>query len=347
MNGCHRKPTMKDIAEATGYSINTVSRALRGEKNIAPETLQKILQAKEQLGYISNTLASSLRTGHSKTISVILGDVANPFFGIQMSEVESRARMYGYASFLQTTSENDNLERNMIQSAINRSVDGILLCPCQKSETNIRYLLSTGIPFVLFGRRCHTMETDYVVCNDEMGGYQATSALLRKGHTRILLLQGPPYVSSAYERKLGYLRAHAEAGLEADPRLIRETPIMGESNEALYKQILSEDLGFTAVFAFSDLIAWNFWRFLNSRGYSVPKDFSIVGFDNIQSRLPVPLNLTSVDSHKEKISTIAVDILVQRMRSMGTMKPIQTVIDPELYLGETVGKPALHGSGKE
>lgn len=340
MNGGHRKVTMKDIAEATGYSVNTVSRALRGEKNIAPQTLQKIWDARARMGYVSNTLASSLRKGYTNTISVILGDVANPFFGIVMSEIESRARMYGYASFLQTTSENESLERSMILSAVNRSVDGILICPCQKSDENIRYLASLNIPFVLLGRRCDTIETDYVICNDELGGYQATSALIEKGHRRILMLQGPSYISSARERMAGYLRAHAEAGLAPDMRLIREGSIMGANNTLLYEQILSENLGFTAVFAFSDLIAWDFWRFLNSRGYSVPEDFSLVGFDNIQSRLSIPLSLTSINSYKERVSTEAVDILVRRMRSQSASEPIQTVVDTSLFKGNTLSAPA-------
>ena len=338
MNNMRRKVTLKDIAEATGFSVNTVSRALRGEKNIAPATLKKIQDAQSRMGYISNTLASSLRKGYTNTISVILGDVSNPFFGVVMREIEARARMYGYSSFLQTTSENEGLELDMIQSAINKSVDGILICPCQKSDRNIRYLASLEIPFVVMGRRFDTIETDYVVCNDELGGYQATRALIEKGHRRILMLQGPPYISSARERLAGYLRAHAEAGIEPDPRLIREGSVMGKDNEAMYERIMAEQLGFTAAFAFSDLIAWDFQGFLRSRGYSVPEDFSLVGFDNIHSRLPVPLNVTSIDSNMEKVSIEAVDMLVRRMRTQSAPEPMQVVIDTSLAPGDTVRK---------
>ena len=336
MNNGRKKVTLKDLAEATGFSVNTVSRALRGEKNIAPDTLRKIQDARASMGYINNTLASSLRRGYSNTIAVILGDVSNPHFGAMMSEIEQRARMYGYSSFLQTTSEDERLEFSAIQSAINKSVDGIILCPCQQTDANIRYLEQLGIPFVLIGRRCDTVKTDYVICNDELGGYQATRALIDQGHTRILMLQGPENISSSRERYAGYLRAHAEAGLAPDPALARHGSVMGKNNEALYEQILSEDLGFTGVFAFSDLIAWDFWRFLHGRGYSVPRDFSLVGFDNIQSRLSIPFELTSISSHKGRMSTEAVDVLVRRMRSMGGAEPIQVVIDTTLAPGETV-----------
>lgn len=338
MNNTRKKVTLKDIAEATGFSINTVSRALRGEKNIAPETLQKIQDARLRMGYINNTLASSLRRGYTNTIAVILGDVSNPHFGVMMSEIEARARMYGYTSFLQTTDENEALELSAIQSAMNKSVDGIIICPCQQSDKNIRYLDSLGIPYVLIGRRCETVAADYVICNDELGGYQAAKMLIQNGHERILMLQGSANISSAHERLEGYLRAHREAGLAVDERLIREGSVMGQNNNALYEQIMEEDLHFTGVFAFSDLIAWDFWRFLHNNGYRVPEDYSIVGFDNIQSRLSVPFNLTSISSHKGRMSVEAVDVLVRRMRAQDNLPPAQVVIDTTLAQGETVRK---------
>ena len=336
MHNGRRKVTLRDLAEATGFSVNTVSRALRGEKRIAPETLQKILEAQARMGYIHNTLASSLRRGYTNTIAVILGDVSNPHFGVMMSEIEARARARGYAAFLQTTSEDEALERAAIQSAVNKSVDGILICPCPQSGQNLRTLASLGIPFVLVGRRSAAVDADYVICNDELGGWQATRALIERGHRRILMLQGDPEISSARERLAGYRRALDEAGIEYDPRLVREGSVMGKDNEALYAQILSEDLGFTAAFAFSDLIAWDFWRFLHGRGIEVPRDLSLVGFDNIQSRLSIPIGLTSIRTYKGRMSVEAVDLLVRRMRGEGDPAPARVVIDTALAPGETV-----------
>ena len=152
-NTMRRKVTLKDIARATGHSGNTVSRARRDKDDISPETRRKINQVKREMGYINNTLASSLRRGYTNTLAVILGDISNPHFGIMMSEIEACARNCGYSAFLQSTNEDETLEREAIESALNRSVDGIILCPCQKSEENIRHLQSLGIPFVLIGRR--------------------------------------------------------------------------------------------------------------------------------------------------------------------------------------------------
>ena len=337
MNGrdTRRKVTLRDIAQATGYSVNTVSRALRDKDDIALQTRQKIRQVQQQMGYINNTLASSLRRGYTNTIAVILGDISNPHFGIMMSEIEARARSYGYSSFLQSTSEDEQLERAAIESALNRSVDGILLCPCPGSGDNIRYLQDMGVPFVLIGRRFDGIPTDYVVCDDETGGYLATMALLRRGHRRILTLQGAPRISSARERLTGYRRAHAEMGVPVDERLIAEGFVIGENNGARYEALFAQAPDFTAVFAFSDLIAWDFWRFLRGKGLRVPEDISLVGFDHIQSRLSSPFDLTTIRSYKKKLSTQAVDVLMQRLRGEST-EPVQLVIETSLHEGETV-----------
>ena len=118
---------------------------------------------------------------------------------------------------------------------------------------------------------------------------------------------------------------------------------MGEKSDDLYEHILSRDLGFTAVFAFSDLIAWDFWRFLHSKGYTVPEDFSLVGFDHIQSRLYIPYELCSVCSHKKLMSVETVDVLVRRMRGEGEEKHEHRVIETALIPGETVKKIVVRG----
>ena len=343
MRDGRQKVTLKDIAQATGYSINTVSRALRGKDDIAPETREKIEQTQKEMGYIINNLASSLRRGYSNTIAVILGDISNPHFSIIMSDIELRARSYGYGAILMTTNEDEELEMNAIQSALNKNVDGIILCPCQKSDANIRYLQSVGVPFVLIGRRFDSLDTDYVICDDEMGGYLATKELIRNGHKRILMLQGAPYISSARERLAGYIKAHEEAGLPTDMALVCEGSVMGEKSNAYYEQIMSRNMGFTAVFAFSDLSAWDFWRFLHLKGYNVPEDFSLVGFDHIQSRLYIPYELSSVCSHKKLMSVETVDVLVRKMRGETGEEHEHRVIETAIVRGETIRNVTENG----
>lgn len=234
------------------------------------------------------------------------------------------------------TNEDEKQEMEAIQSAVNRSVDGIIICPTQKNTRNIEYLKSTGIPFVLIGRKFKNIDTDYVVCNDELGGYQATKELLDKGHRRILLLHGPMYISSAEERLDGYKRAYREIGAEYDEELIQEVPVtLSHSNQKRYKEILNRK-NFTAIIAFSDMLAWEAWSYLLDNGVDVPDQCSIIGFDHIQSRMKLPFKLTSVSTYKGQMSTKAVELLVKRIKDDDISGFQHEIIDTKIAAGETV-----------
>ncbi len=335
MKPMKRNVTLKDIAVKTGFSVNTVSRVLRGKPEIADKTRETIVSVAKEMGHVRNMLASSLRSGFSNTIAVILGDVSNPHFAIMMSEIEQHARSKGYTSFLINTGEDEKSELDAIYTALNQSVDGIIICPTQKSMHNIDFLRERQIPFVLIGRRAPN--TSYVICNDELGGYQATRYLLDHGHREILHMGGPGYISSAVDRKNGYLRAMKEAGLEARPELMVEVPATAtnDCSETL-ERLLRNKIQFSAIFAFSDVIAWKCWSCLQRRGLRVPEDISIVGFDYIQSRLELPFPVSSISSHKRHMSTTAVDVLIAAMQSRNAQKYEQIIIDTSLIEGQTV-----------
>lgn len=329
--------TLKDVAEAAGYSVNTISRALRGKDDIAQETRDRIKQVAGELGYINNTIASSLRLGYTNTIAVILSDVSNPHFSIMMKEIEAHARQLNYFSFLINTDENEELEREAIQSALNKNVDGIILCPTQQSTDNIEFLRATGVPFVLIGRYFKQLATDAVICNDKLGGYQATKYLLEQGHRDILMLRGPTYISSAVERQEGYMLALKEFRVPFRPELVQEVPITDSGCAAALRHMEREGVTYSAVFAFNDMLAWEVWAYQLEAGRQVPKDCSIIGFDHIQSRLVLPFRLSTICSYKGRMSTAAVDLLASRMRGEETAAASRTVIiDTALEEGDTV-----------
>jgi len=332
-----KNATLKDIAEATGYSINTVSRALRDKEDIAIATRQKIKSTAHEMGHVNNMIARSLRLGYTNTIAVIISDVSNPYFAITMKEIEVCARQHGYITFIINTNEDNESELEAIQASLNKNVDGIILCPAQKSERNIQYLKEKNVPFVLVGRRYTQIGTDYVVCNDKLGGYQATSYLLDQGHKNILMLSGPTYLSSAIDRLDGYRHALTDRNMNINQDLIWEVPVITQGFDEIMEKILNRKIKFTAIFAYSDIIAWAAWSFLYKKGYTVGKDFSLVGFDYIQSRFVFPYQLSTINPHKEKISKTAVEILLKRIKGEQSQDQYLTsIVDTELIEGETV-----------
>lgn len=306
------KVTLKTVAQETGFSVNTVSRALKDRPDISGETKDIIKAKAMELGYIENMLASSMRSGLTNTIAVILSDIINPHFAIIVKDIVEYLRQYNYTAFVMTTDEDANLEFQVIKAAISRNVDGVIICPTQQSTDNIRFLKQSGVPFVLIGRYFKELETNYVICNDRMGGYQATKYLLNLGHKNILFLNADPYISSSIERQAGYEQALKEAGIRLRDSLIYNVPVLGNF-ETCFEQIFSNTVDFTAIIAFSDMLAWEVMSYLEESGYSVPTDMSVIAFDDLQSRYILPLHLTSVTAYKGKMARTAIEILLRKI----------------------------------
>jgi LacI family transcriptional regulator len=306
--------TLKDIADKTGFTINTVSRALKDKDDISQVTKTLIQSTANEMGYIGNTLAGSLRSGTSKTIAVILGDISNPYFSIITKEIERKASSYGYCVLILNTEEDTTLERESILSVLSKKVDGIIISPCQKNLKNIDFLKMSGIPFVLLGRHFANKSMNYVICDDINGGYMATQHLIDKGHKKILFLNGPTFLSPAKERYAGYRNALKKNGIPFRLRLVKETNVITGNSRDIIRQAIDEKLDFTAILAFSDLVALETICALQNMGKKVPEDVSIVGFDNIQSNFIFPYSLTSVDTPKVEIAHNAVSILLKNIK---------------------------------
>jgi LacI family transcriptional regulator len=328
------KVTLKDIAIKTGYTINTVSRALKDKDDISKQTRKLIQNMAREMGYVGNMIAGALRSGSTRTIAVILGDISNPHFAIMTKGIEDVACSKNYSIFILNTDERHDLEEKAIYSALSMKVDGIILCPTQKSKDNIELLKRSGVPFVLIGRHLKDIETDYVVCDDIKGGYLATAHLIERGHRQILLLNGPGYISSAEERGKGYKKALAESGISYDSKLVYEVPVTSGECSLLLQQIITDGIAFSAIFAFSDMIAWEAIYTLDKMGFRVPKDKAVVGFDNIQSRLLFPVPLTTIGTSKGKMSRKAVEILLKRI-DKNPKKHLKYVIDTNIVIRES------------
>ncbi len=301
--------TLADIAKKTGYSVNTVSHALLNKPDIAEKTKEYIKSVAEEMGYIANISAGALRSGRSKTIAIIVGDISNPHFSIMIKEMEAKLREYGYSAFILNTDEDERLERAAIISAISKNVDGIIMCPVQKTRDNIDFINKNGIPYVLFGRRFEGKLSNYVICDDLNGGYAAAEHLIKLNHKKLLFIAGPEYISSSRDRLEGARRAAFDNGLKKED-LIFETVGLA-ANDAHIFGALKEHPECTGIICFSDMIALQVCYYLKKLGKSVPEDKSVIGFDNIASKFCLSVMLTSVTSSKTKMSLKAVETLME------------------------------------
>ncbi len=327
-----RRVTLKDIAERVGYTQNTVSRALKDKDDIGVETRRRIQEAAREMGYILDTIAGSLRSGLTKTMAVILGDISNPHFSIIVKEIEATARKYHYNTIILNTDEDAQLEREALISALGRKVDGIILCPTQDSTDNVQFLRQQSIPFVLIGRYFPELDVDSVVCDDLNGGREGTRHLIELGHSQILFLNGPLQISSARERLQGYKDALEAAGIAFRKDLVWDVPIVAGDCRKTIDRILKKKVAFTAIVAFSDLIAWEAMYALQTHGLEFSRDYAIVGFDNTQSKFLFPYPITSVGSSKSTMGPTAVNLLMEKLSSSQPRDPKKQVLGTKLIV---------------
>ena len=329
-----RRVKLIDIAAKTGFTVGTISKALQNKEGISQETRESILKAAKEIGYIANSQAGGLRSGSSKTIAIIVSDIANPLFSIKIKICVAELEKQGYRAIVMDTEESPEREEQAVISALNKNVDGVLLCPTQKSTDTIDLLKKNGMPFVLMGRHFENIDTDYVVCDDEHGGYLAGKHLAELGHRRVLVITADPEISCSSERLRGFTRAMEEAGIEVDPQLVIRSRASGHDAARIMDEVFARKLSFSAIFTFSDYIAWETIYTLNSRGIRVPEDVSVVGFDDVQSHMCFPPPLTTVHYPKRTISMRSVELLLSRIRRDGE-EHAQIVLDTHLVVRET------------
>ncbi len=336
MNGS--RITLKDVAEACGYTVNTVSRALRDDPRLPPATRAKIRQTAFEMGYIRNSLASTLRSGKSGNVAVIVNDIHNLHFCNMLSKIDVELRRAGYNMMVLCMQLNESLAEQMIHSAISQSVDGILFFPYHDNPSHIEYMENHGIPFVLLDRWIQGKVTDNARCDDLQGGYLAGDHLARLGHRRYLFLSGVNQSSSQLDRLEGFRRAmrdHAvpDKGIRVVPGEIVE--------EALAERHVGDllfPMDYTAIISFRDEVSYPVMLALEEQLIAIPRDISIVSFDHLRGEIPYLPKLTSIYADGESVAVHGVRLLLKRIADR-SLPPQVTVLPVRLYDEGTTAPP--------
>lgn len=322
-----QRVTMKEIARETGFSVNTVSKALRDAPDLSVQTKRMIRDVAKRLGYVANNMASALRSGYSSVLALIVGDISNPFFGILCKEIEQQAARHNYTVIVFNTEEDPEKEDRAIRTALSQNVDGVLLAPSQNGAQAVRLLQAYGKPCVLIGRYFTDRVADAVLYDDENGGYLAGKHLLECG-CRNLLMINAPHNSSAENRAKGFARAMTEVPGAKSRMLTVESPLGGVPS-ALRSAYEQEP--FDGIFAYSDLFAMKAVWVLDEMGLE-PGAVKIVGFDDIQSRLSLSKPLTTIGAGKAAFGQALVELLMKRISGDMSDFPVQQVLPTTLVV---------------
>lgn len=292
--------TIKDIAQQSGLSVITVSRALSGTGYVRKETREKILRIAEELGYTKDSAASSLRTKKTKILGVVVVDNSNPFYAEVVKGIEIEARKNGYSIILVNTDRNYENEVNAINMLLQRRVDGLIITAVQKRTDDIAELVKKHIPNVIMGSKLKGIKTNYIYTDDEDGGYKAATHLIELGKKNILLFNGMKYKYSARMREKGIKKAVARTNGNVSLHIYRT--IEGFENayqsfKSALSNLSSQGIAIDAIICYNDIYAYAVIKHLNELGINIPNEIAVVGFDDLpfSSILNPPLTTVSVD----------------------------------------------------
>lgn len=327
---------LKDIADRTGFSTNTVSLALRHSPRIPQQTRDVIQRAAAELNYLPNQIAKSLVSRETKTIGLVLTDINNPVLTHTAQSIELALAARGYGTLFATSNNNMAEEIRAIEMVRARQVDGILIYPTgHRQLDHLRMLRRANYPIVLLVGDTDA-GIDAVGMDERRGAYKATRHLIDVGHRKIAIIDGANPQGNR-EKREGYQQALAEAGIAYDPALVLDP--RGNSVDRGYWAVDGAMSGAdrpTAIFAANDSLALGALRWCIKHNVRVPEDVAIVGMDNIEFGEYAGVPLSSVDYAVETLTRMAVERLMRLIAAGDQLpEPRITQIDPDLVIRES------------
>ena len=331
------RPTIYDVARLAGVSTATVSRALNGTAQIAPETRETIEAAVERLGYRPNTIARSLVTKSTQTIALLLPDITNPFYAELVAGIQEHALEHGQTMLLCTTEGDPEREEHYLSVLRSKQVDGALVDGLVLPPDRIARFVREGFPIVSLDRDVDSASVPLVQVDNRLGALLAAEHLIRLGHTRVAHVAGPGELGISQERTAGYCEALELHELEPDPKLVAEGAFTeGGGFEAA--RILLAQGEFTAVFAANDLSAVGVLAALAESGRRVPEEVSVVGFDDLRLAAYTSPPLTTIHQPAREIAQRATKLLLDLTHGRRVDR-LRHLLEPRLVVRRSTAPP--------
>jgi LacI family transcriptional regulator len=325
-----KRATMRDVAQAAGVSLMTVSRVVNGEPGVQPETAARVERAIRRLGYQRNDAARQLRRKGkpTQTIGLLVDDIANPFFATLARAVEDAARLHSFVVLIGSSNDSLDREREVISAFSARRVDGVILVPSAGNHRFLRAQQELGVKVVCVDRPADNLEADTVVVDNRRGAYLAIRHLMLHGHRRIGYLGDREDIWAVRERFAGFNEALAEDGITADPALVRHG-LRGRAEAAsATTALLRHPDPPTALFTSNDLLTMGaIDSMYGADGTATPKvgPVALVGFDEfaLADKLSPPVTVVAQDP--AAIGATAAQLLFARING-DTSPPRQVVL---------------------
>jgi len=332
------RPTMQDVAFAAGVSLKTVSRVVNNEPRVDKQTKERVNKVIAELGFRRNDIARSLRQGQaSSMISLVIEDIANPFYSHIARGVEMVAQQYNYMVTISSSEENPVRERGLVNGILRRRVEGLLIVPAGHDHSYLAAEQRLGTPIIFLDRPPVNLVADTILLDNRGGTYRAITHLIEHGHRRIGMIGGNPFVFTGAERLAGYRAALHDHGLLFDPSLLRfDRDDPKRAQEATHELLTHPDPP-TALFATSNRISVAVLQALHHSTQGI----AFIGFDDFELAAMLPLPVTVIAHNPLDMGQRAAELLFARLQ--GEELPTQNLTIPtELIIRGSGELPPCH-----
>ena len=325
-----------EVAELAGVSLATVSRVINPGAKVSEKTRQKVLSAMEQLGYQPNSIAQSLATRSSNSVGVIVSELHGPFFGAMLSAIERTLKGAGKFVLVAAGHSDEEQEREAVRFLVSRNCDALIV-HCERLSD--KFLVDHDhekTPLVVMNRKVRGLADRCFSLNNELGGFLATASLLRHKHKKIAYISGPLDWVDARQRLAGHKRALAEAGVKFDERLLYEGDYHETGGQDALTALLAKKIPFTALVCANDEMAAGAMAAAHELGLDLPRQLSIVGYDDAPISRYVYPKLTTVHYPIADMGRMAARWVLRNVYEQE--QPVQQVFEPALIERDSVSR---------
>ncbi|WP_378956118.1 LacI family DNA-binding transcriptional regulator [Pelosinus sp. sgz500959] len=328
--------TIKDVAQAAGVSIATVSRVLNQQEGVSKELSEQVQIAVKQLNYQINGIAKALKSSQSRSIGLIIPDIENPFFPALVRGVEDAAQKQGYAVILCNTDGKPEEEERYLKFLLSKQVDGILFLGNLKFSQNRSWLSALSVPLVLVDRRMKDAPFSTVLVDNGLGASMAVDHLIAQGRQHIAIVGGKPESPTSMERVNGAMNCLKSHGYSSNESLILTGYFSFEGGYQATESLINSGQFFDAIFAANDMMAIGAIECLANYGKRVPDDVAVIGFDDIRMAAWYKPSLTTIKQPVYDMGQVAVKLIVDHITGVIT-DCNDEILKPELIVRQSSG----------
>lgn len=334
-----KKVTILDIAKELDITFSTVARALNDHPAIKASTKQAVRETADRLGYQPNKLASSLRSGKTKIIGVLVPRLDVSFFSSVVHGIENVMNENGYSILLYQSQESTKQEADGIDTFLNTRVDGIIASMALQTEQidGFKGIKQRNIPLAFFDRVPEGIDVPSVTIDDYQGGYIATEHLIQSGYRRIVHINEARNINIFTERLRGYRDALERHGIAVDEQLIIRGDFSIEFGRQCIRQLLADGIDFDAVFTLEDFTAMGVVQALKAAGKQIPHEVGVVGFANEAFTELVSPSISTVDQCTVEMGEKVARLFLKLLKKGDYYKhaPEKIVLQPKLLVRES------------